>query len=171
VELAEVRRLLWSVAADRAAAALVATNDTVVEVSVAPGGRWVARSHNLEWIGNPAGVECWRIHPAGGAREIRHDRAAGWVHPTVGLLWPELLPLWGRPSDTHRPARVIDGSSGPGQILFGPVDGLPEPPTTLDLDPTRWLCLRLEMPGREWTLRDYQVSGGSQACNFPPAPS
>lgn len=153
---ADIRSGLWLAAAGRTAAALVATNDTVVEVSVAPGGRWVARSHGVEWIGGPDGVECWRIDAAGGAREVRHGRTADWVHPILGLLWPELLPLWGRPSDTHRPERVIDGWQGPGQVLFTPVDGLPEPPSSLDLDATRWLCLRLEMPGREWVLQDYQ---------------
>lgn len=156
VDPADVRNGLRSAAADRTAAALVATNDAVVEVSVASGGRWVARSHNVEWIGGPDGVECWRIHPAGGAREVRHGRPADWVHPTVGLLWPELLPVWGRPTDTHRPERVISGCRGPGHVLFLPVDGLPEPPSILELDPARWLCLRLEMPGREWVLRDYQ---------------
>lgn len=152
-----MRQRLWGAALGRSAAALVATADAIVEVSVAPGRRWVARSHNVEWIGGPGQVECWRIHPAGGAREVRHGRTPGWVHPTVGLLWPEILPLWGRPEDTHRPERIIPGSHGPGQVLFAAVDGLPEPPTTLDLDPLRWLCLRLEMPGREWTLREYQV--------------
>lgn len=156
MQLPDVRSGLWSAAIDRTAVALVATDDTVVEVSVAPVGRWVARSHTVEWIGSPESVECWRIHPAGGAREVRHGRTPGWIHPTVGLLWPEILPLWGRPSDTHRPERVIAGTRGPGQVLFAPVDGLPEPPSSLEIDPDRWLCLRLEMPGREWTLQDFQ---------------
>ena len=156
MEVADARRELWSAATVRTASALVATNDAVVEVSVAPGGRWTVRSHGMEWTGSPDAIECWRIHPAGGAREVRHGRTQGWVHPTIGMLWPDRLPIWGREGDTHRPERMIAGRCGPGQIVFAPIDGLPEPPTSLDLDPVRWLCLRFETPGREWTLRDYQ---------------
>lgn len=178
-----VREALRRAALDRTAAALVATPDTVAEVSVAPGGRWVVRSHSIEWIGSPERIDCWEVLSAG-ARPITHNRPSEWVHPAVGMLWPERLPIWGRVGDSHVPSRLIPGLNGPGQVVLDAVDraGLPlpggeereagaagtseraatRPPASLSggcylqIDAKRWLCLQLELFGRIWTLQEYQ---------------
>lgn len=153
-----MREQLLRAARDRSAAALVATPDIVAEVSVAPGGRWVVRSYTIEWVGGPVGLECWEVLSAG-ARQITHNKPPEWVHPAVGVLWPHLLPIWGRVGDSHRPDRIIEGVSGPGQIVLGAVDAVADAhdaDATLTLDPARWLCLSLELPGRTWTLQEYR---------------
>lgn len=163
VDIDGVRAALRRAAVDRSAAALVATPDTVAEVSVAPGGRWVVRSHSIEWIGGPERLECWQVLTAG-ARPVTHAKPPGWIHPAVGILWPELLPIWGRMADSHRPDRLIDGAQGPGQLVLARVDrpqSAPEPAPDgcyLEIDPVRWLCLQLELPGKVWTLQEYHPS-------------
>lgn len=156
MDIEGVREELLRAAMDRSAAALVATTDTVAEVSVAPGGRWVVRSHSIEWVGGPEGIVCWEVLTAG-ARPITHTKPPEWIHPTVGVLWPDLLPIWGRVGDSHRPDRLIAGSSGPGQMVLAPMGPQGRPTEgTVDLDPARWLCLRLELPGKEWVLQEYR---------------
>lgn len=156
VDIDGVRTPLLRAARTRSAAALVTTPDTVVEVSVAPGARWVVRSHSIEWVGGPDGLRCWEVIAAG-ARPITHTKPAEWVHPAVGLLWPDLLPVWGRIGDSHRPARVIAGAVGPGQLVLTPLATTADAAEgALDIDPTRWLCLRLELPDAEWALHEYR---------------
>lgn len=151
-----VRAALLRAARARSAAALVATPDALVEVSVAPGACWVARSHSIEWVGGPDGLRCWEIMAAG-ARPITHTKPAEWVHPAVGILWPDALPIWGRLGDSHRPDRVIAGAAGPGQLVLTPVNtDLTAAEGALDMDPARWLCLRLDLSDTEWVLREYR---------------
>lgn len=146
---------------ERRASALVQAHDEVAEVSVAPG-RWVVRSHSVEHVGGENATNCWQIVPAGGARPVHHDHPADWVHPMVGLLWPQHLPVWGRPGDRYRPVRVIEGLRGPGQLVLKSVRTLlsGEPPTpmgTLELDPVHLLCTRLELSASTWTLQEYHA--------------
>lgn len=161
MEVEAVRRELFRAGDTRSAAALVADDEHIVEVSVAPGRHWVARSHNQEWVGTPQGVRCWYVLTAG-AREIAHDYGDAWVHPAVGMLWPELLPIWGREEDQFFPARVIESGRGPAHLVLQAseaimVGGFPlSPGGSLDLDPDRWLCTRLDLPGRTWLLQEYR---------------
>lgn len=124
------------------------------------GGHWVARSDSIEWVGSPDRLDCWQVLTAG-ARRVGHAKPLGWIHPVVGMLWPELLPIWGRASDTHAPRQVISGAQGPGQVVLAAtgeqVGGVPlGAGGALDLDPERWLCLRLELPRRTWTMQEYR---------------
>lgn len=145
----------------RRAAALVTAHDELAEVSVAPG-RWVVRSHNLEHIGDSSGFHCWQVQPAAGARAVEHDHPPGWVHPLVGMLWPEHLPVWGRPGDRFRPIQVIEGMHGPAHLVLRTTRQLlsGEPPGavgTLELDPELLYCTCLELPASTWTLREYRA--------------
>ena len=137
----------------REASALVADHEQTLEVSIAPGGHWVVRSWQDEWVGRPDGVRCWQLIPAGGAAEIAHGRPAGWVHPVIGLLRPDLLPIWGRPGDDYRPLAIVDGVFGPAQVVLSPVHH-EAPVGTLHVDARRWLCTALELPDASWTLTE-----------------
>lgn len=153
-----VRASLAAASRSRRAWARVLDGFDEVEVSVAPSGRWSVLSHLTEWSGGPGGVACWQLVPAGGARPVAHHRPSGWVHPAVGLLWPELLPVWGRPGDAFRPLRVVVGDDGPAQVVLAAgSDRGPAGPGgcgTLHLDPRRWLCTRFGAPGQDWTLAE-----------------
>ncbi|MDO5534288.1 MAG: hypothetical protein Q4F65_06525 [Propionibacteriaceae bacterium] len=146
---------LEQVSRERTASALVADTEHTLEVSVAPGGRWVVRTWQTEWSAGPAGLRCWRLIPAGGATEVTHDRPEGWVHPGVGLLWPALLPVWGRPDDAYRPTAVLEGVFGPAQVVLAAREG-EAPVGTLHVDARRWLCTALELPEVAWTLTEFQ---------------
>ena len=145
---------LAEAAAGRLASALVADDEHTLEVSVAGADRWVVRSWNREWTGGPDGVRCWHLIPAGGAAEVPSGRPDGWVHPVVGMLRPDLLPVWGRGEDDYEPIRVVEGLFGPAQVVLGRV-GDDEAVGTLHLDARRWLCTALELPGQSWTMTQF----------------
>ncbi len=145
----------------RRAAGLVAAHDDLAEVSVAPG-RWVVRSHSMEHVADETGIHCWQVLSAAGARPVEHDHPPGWVHPLVGMLWPDRLPVWGRPGDRFRPVQMIEGMHGPAQLVLRTARPLlaGEPPGavgTLELDPELLCCTRLELPASTWTLREYRT--------------
>lgn len=158
-----VRARLAEAALARRGSALISDEEHTLEVWVSPGS-WGVRTYGTEWTGGPDGVRCWHIVPAGGARAVPHRHPAEWVHPIVGLLRPDLLPVWGRPSDRFGPARVIEGVHGPAQVVLQAttgqrVGGEPlDPGGTLHVDATRWLCTRLELPGLTWTLLEFRES-------------
>lgn len=145
---------LTEVAALRTASALIADPEHTLEVWVGSDGRWVVRSWATEWSFGPDGLTCWEVVPAGGAAKVPHGRPPGWVHPVVGLLWPALLPIWGRESDLYRPVGIIDGMAGPAQVVLGP-SRTQGHVGTLHVDARRWLCTALELPGQSWTLTEY----------------
>ncbi|NLT30895.1 MAG: hypothetical protein GXX86_10640 [Propionibacterium sp.] len=144
----------------RPAAALVSDAEQVWEVSVAHP-TWVVRSHNIEWRGDANGVRCWQIL-TDGARPLPHKHPEHWVHPMVGMLWTERLPIWGRPDDLFAPVRVISGTRGPSQVVLeattGPVVGgyRMDPGGTLHIDWSKWLCTKLDLGRTEWTVQEYR---------------
>ncbi len=146
---------LTAAAGTRVANALVGDTEHTLEVSVAGTGRWVVRSWNREWTGGPDGLRSWILIPAGGAAPVPNEHPDGWVHPVVGLLHPELLPIWGRPEDHFAPVGVVDGVFGPAQVVLAGV-GSPEPVGTLHVDARRWLCTALELPDLTWAVTDYE---------------
>lgn len=144
----------------RPAAALVQHNDDLWEVSVKHPS-WAARGRDREWSGSGSEVRCWQVLAAG-ARPLEHDQPAGWVHPVVGMLWVDQLPIWGRPGDLYTPVRVISGTNGPSQVVLeartGPIVGgyRVNPGGTLHVDWSRWLCTRLELADEAWTVEEYR---------------
>lgn len=151
----------------RRAAGLVAAHDDLAEVSVAPG-RWVVRSHSMEHVADQTGIRCWQVFPAAGARPVTHEHPAGWVHPLVGMLRPDRLPVWGRPGDRFRPVQLIEGMHGPAQLVLRTTRPLlaGEPPGavgTLELDPVLLCCTRLELPASIWTLREYRANADDRS--------
>lgn len=146
---------LTAAADGRAANTLVADAEHTLEVSVA-GERWVVRSWNREWTGGPDGLRSWILVPAGGAAEVPNDKPDGWVHPVIGLLRPDLLPVWGRDADPYRPLSLVEGMFGIAQVVLAAADG-EAPVGTLHVDARRWLCTALELPDLTWTLSEYQA--------------
>ena len=145
---------LTEVSVGRAASALIADPEHTMEVSVGADGRWVVRSWATEWSFGPDGLTCWQLIPAGGAAKLPHSHPEGWVHPVVGLLRPDLLPVWGRVPDLYRPIAIIDGVAGPAQVVLAP-SRTEAHVGTLHVDARRWLCTALELPGLSWTLTEY----------------
>lgn len=143
----------------RQAAALVSDGEERYEVAVAPGDRWVVQASDTEWIGTGDTVEAYRTHPAAGARRSTEQFPPGWYHPALGLLWPHLLPLWGRPGDAYRPLRTIEGLKGPSGIVCEAIDA----PIVAgeSLGPWAHVLLNdeqqptlIDLEGRTWTLLD-----------------
>lgn len=163
--VAFVRARLAEAADARVGSALISDDEHILEASVGREGRWVVRSWGTEWIGGPDGLTCWHIIPAGGARRVSHRHPDDWVHPAVGLLRPELLPVWGRPGDSFRPVRVIEGAAGPAQLILEATTGVRvggqplDPGGTLHIDPRRWLVTRVERPEGTWTVTEYRDAG------------
>ncbi len=147
----------------RRAVARVDDGEQLIEVASAAGGRWTARTSLVEWSYGPDGLASWHVSLAG-ARPRRTSEARGWVHPAVGLLRPELLPVWGRPGDRYRPVHVTEGDRGPGLLDLAPmggdvVDGHPlgrGGSLYLDLDLGHGLVTCLDLGDRAWTLVDYR---------------
>lgn len=142
------------------AAALVNDSEDLWEVSVAHPN-WAVRGRDREWSGGRAEVRCWQMLSAG-ARPLEHDHPADWIHPVVGMLWTDRLPIWGRPDDLYTPVRVISGRNGPSQVVLeartGPIVGgyRVNPGGTLHVDWSRWLCTRLELGDQAWTVEEYR---------------
>lgn len=109
-------------ARDREAAAVVSDGDEHYEVAVAPGDRWVVQAATTQWIGTGSAVEAYDTHMAAGARRRAETFPPGWHHPALGLLWPHLLPVWGRQGDDYLPRRIIEGLNGPAGIVCEAVD-------------------------------------------------
>ncbi len=147
--------------ATRRAVARVDDGQELIEVSAAAGGRWSARSSLVEWSYGPDGLASWHVSLAG-ARARPATERRGWVHPAVGLLRPDLLPVWGRPGDRFRPVHVTEGVHGPALLDLAPVggdvvDGQPVGRGgSLYLDPERRLVTCLDLGDRCWTLVDYR---------------
>ncbi|SDB88633.1 hypothetical protein GA0111570_106106 [Raineyella antarctica] len=146
-------------AQDREAAAVVSDGDERYEVAVAPGDRWVVQASSTEWIGTGDSVVSYETQLAAGARQRTEEFPPGWYHPALALLWPHLLPVWGRLGDEYRPARIIDGLNGPAGIvceaLDAPVVGgesLGPWAHVLLNDDLRITLVELEQ--RTWTLLD-----------------
>lgn len=145
----------------RRAVARVDDGQELIEVSAAAGDRWSARSSLVEWSYGPDGLASWHVSLAG-ARARRTTERRGWVHPAVGLLRPELLPVWGRPGDRFRPVHVTEGIQGPALLDLAPVggevvDGQPVGRGgSLYLDLARGLVTCLDLGDRCWTLVDYR---------------
>ncbi len=143
----------------REAAAVVSNGEERFEVAVAPGDRWVVHSSTIEWIGNGASIQAYDTHESLGARRRAEEYPPGWYHPALGLLWPHLLPLWGRPGDEYRPVRTIVGLHGPAGIVCEYVDAPVVGGESLGpwvhvlLNADHQLTL-LEWEGRTWTLMD-----------------
>ncbi|MEA5153709.1 hypothetical protein [Raineyella sp.] len=143
----------------REAAAVVSNGEERFEVAVAPGDRWVVHSSTIEWVGNGASIQAYDTQESLGARRRAEEYPPGWYHPALGLLWPHLLPLWGRAGDAYRPVRIIDGLHGPSGIVCEHVDAPMVGGESLGpwahvlLTPDRQLTL-LEWEGRTWTLLD-----------------
>lgn len=147
----------------RSAVERVEDDDQIVDVAVAPGGRWRARTSLLEWAQTADGMWSWYISLAG-ARERVVTEPPGWIHPAVGLLRPDLLPVWGRPGDRFQPVGLVDGVHGPALVDLAPVAchllaGSPvDHGAALHVDASRWLVTRVELDGRTWTLLDYTAT-------------
>ena len=145
----------------REAMARVDDGEQVLDVSVAPGGRWRVRSATVEWAHTPKGLSSWHVTHMG-ARERAGREPQGWQHPAVGLLRPDLLPVWGRLADRYRPVSVIEGASGYAMVELEPNSGdvvggfAVEPGATMHLDTRRLLVTCLELPQRTWTLLDVE---------------
>ena len=151
----QVYRQLRSAAPDRNAVAQVDDGDQIIEVAVAPGGRWRARTATTEWAFGSDGLSSWHVSLAG-ARVRDVVEPEGWVHPALGLLWPDLLPVWGRRGDRYRPTTVIEGARGPAMVKLVPVGVEGGPPCgALYVDAPRSLLTCVELPGRTWTLLAY----------------
>lgn len=144
---------------DRETAAIVSDGAERYEIAVAPGDRWVVNSASVEWIGTPDEVEAYDWNYAQGARKRPDHFPPGWFHPALGLLWPHLLPLWGRPGDRYRPVRTIDGLHGPAEIVCEDMDS----PMVGGESLGPWAHVMLndedqitmvEFPTQTWTLLD-----------------
>nr|NLI50115.1 hypothetical protein [Propionibacterium sp.] len=146
--------------ARRRAVARVDDGEQLIEVAAGAAGRWSARTALVEWSYGPDGLASWHVSLAG-ARPRATTETRGWVHPAVGLLRPELLPVWGRPGDRFRPVHVTEGDHGPALLDLAPVggevvDGQPVGRGgSLYLDPRRGLVTCLDLGDRVWTLVDY----------------
>lgn len=158
---ARVTRLLRDLSrasAARTAAARVDDGDDSYEVSIAPGGRWRVLSSRVEWWTTSTGQLLSAYVTQAGARPRTLTEEPGWMHPAVGLLRPELLPVWGGPGDRYHPVAVIEGMQGPALIELAPsygdvVGGFPmEAGGLLYVDPGRLLVASLQLGRRTWTL-------------------
>lgn len=151
-------------AKDREAAAVVSDGDERYEVAVAPGDRWVVQASGTEWLSTGGTVEAYDTHMAAGARRRRERFPPGWYHPALGLLWPHLLPIWGRPGDEYRPQRIIDGLNHPAGIVC---EAITAPVVAGEsLGPWSHVVLNddlqitlVELEGRTWTLLDIDERG------------
>jgi hypothetical protein len=144
---------------DRESAAVVSDGLERYEVAVAPPDRWVVAASGIEWVGTGNIIESYETHLAAGARRRAEQFPPGWYHPALGLLWPHLLPLWGRPGDEYRPLRTIEGLNGPSGIVCEAIDA----PVVAgeSLGPWAHLVLNddlqitlVELDGQTWTLLD-----------------
>lgn len=120
--LADLVGRILAAGRNRQAAAVVSDGDAHFEVAVAPGDRWVVQAADTEWIGTGETVQSYEVHQVSGARRRAEEFPPGWYHPALVLLWPHLLPLWGRPGDQFRPTKVIDGLHGPGEVVCEWID-------------------------------------------------
>ncbi|QGF22399.1 hypothetical protein [Raineyella fluvialis] len=158
-ELIALSALVLTRARHREAAAVVSDGDERYEVAVAPGDRWVVQSSSIEWIGNGPSIRAYDVQPSAGARRRIEEYPPGWFHPALYLLWPHLLPLWGRPGDEYRPIRTIDGLHGPAGLVFEHVDAPMVGGESLGpwahvlLNQDHQVTL-LDWDGRVWTLLD-----------------
>lgn len=158
-ELIALVALVLTRARRREAAAVVSDGDERYEVAVAPGDRWVVHSSTIEWIGNGISIQAYDTQDTVGARRRAEEYPPGWYHPALYLLWPQLLPLWGRAGDEYRPVRTIEGLHGPSGIVFEMVDAPRVGGESLGpwahvlLNDDHQVTL-LEWEGRTWTLLD-----------------
>lgn len=158
-DLLAVVASVLSRAADRAAAAVISDGDERYEVAVAPGDRWVVQAAGTEWIGTGSTVESYETHLAAGARRRAETFPPGWHHPALSLLWPHLLPVWGRQGDAYRPRRIIEGLHGPAGIVCEAIDapvvgGECLGPWAHVLVNEELRVTLVELEGRTWTLLD-----------------
>ncbi len=159
-----VRELLAAARAageERTAMARVDDGEQLLDVSVAPGGRWRVRSSTVEWALTSEGLLSWHVtHMGAHERDLREPE--GWIHPAVGLLRPDMLPVWGRLADRYRPVSLLEGTSGYAMVGLEPNSGdvvggfAVEPGATMHLDTRRHLVTCLELPQRTWTLLDVE---------------
>lgn len=152
---------LTSAGARREATARVDDGEQVIDVAVSADGRWRVHASMFEWALTADGLRSWYVGLAG-ARERPVTEPEGWTHPAVGLLRPELLPVWGRPGDRFQPVGIVSGASGPGLLDLAPMAGEVvggfhlDHGATLYVDATRLLVTCLELADRAWTLADYR---------------
>ena len=152
-------RRLTDAAERRTGAARVDDGDDTYEVSVAPGGRWRVMSSRIEWWYGPDGLAS-AVLTLAGAKPREVTEPEGWIHPAVGLLWPQILPVWGHPGDRYRPVDLLEGTQGPALVELAPtfgetVSGWPlELGGRLYVNAVRALVTRAELGVRSWTLID-----------------
>lgn len=134
-------------------------DEQVYEVAVAPRGRWRVNTRTTEWTGDEDRLESWTL-TSDGASPRANREPAGWKHPVVGLLWPHLLPIWGRVGDTFTPRTRIEGSTGLLMLPLEPiggevVGGFPlDDGATVQIDTATGLVTYLELSRRTFTLLD-----------------
>lgn len=145
----------------RTASARVDDEEQFYEVAVAPRGRWSVHTDTTEWSGTPERLSSWTLTPVGALPRATSE-PAGWKHPVVGMLWPHLLPIWGRVGDAFTPRTRIEGRTGLLMLPLEPtggevVGGIPlDSGATVEIDTATGLVTFLELPRRTFALLDVE---------------